>query len=432
MMSIKRKLTLTQLSALIDTSYDEQLRSDCVKALEEFKYKQTKIFEILEKCILKDKSSLVKISALKLLAKKYPDKSWYLLKWVANQNNSMSVLAELISITKNKEYNLSDKYDVIMEILLKRVARTHNVCMKESKFFLDLLFLLDKNAPRLHWADVGFWFLTKGQSILNVKGPESDSIYAVENGHIIALAFPFFELGELPESIGLLSKLEYLDIRGNELKLLPNSFSSLSNLKELVLYENNLESELDFIYEFAKHHYSNNYEKEGVISSEAPVLGLLEIFKGDPLEKIENSIDLANMECLNFFKLDEYGHVIGIYIDNPGFRGVIPKQICDLNFLEELRLAHGSASRIPEEIGLLTSLRELDLYDNRITEIPKSISNLTNLQHLNLSFCSISRIPEDIELPNSLKVLQLEGNRITEIPEELDSQISTSYKAIDK
>lgn len=53
----------------------------------------------------------------------------------------------------------------------------------------------------------------------------------------------------------------------------------------------------------------------GVISSEAPVLGLLEIFKGKPLEKIENSIDLTVMECFNFFKLNEHGHAIGINID---------------------------------------------------------------------------------------------------------------------
>jgi len=386
MMSLNRKLTLTQLSALIDTSHDEQLRSDCVKELAEFKYKQSKIFDILERCIMKDKSSLVKISALKLLAKKYPEKSWYLLKWVANQDNSMPVLAELISITKNKEYDLSDKYDVFMEILLKRVAHTHKVCMKESKFFLDLLFLLNNNAPRLYWAEVKFWFLTEseGYSICMVKDLESHSIYAVENGHIIALSLPFFELGELPESVGLLSKLEYLDIRGNELKSLPSSFSSLSNLKELILAENNLENDLGFIYEFAKHHYSNHYEKGGVISSEAPVLGLLEIFKGYPLEKIENSIDLTDMECLNFFKLDEFDHVIGIYIYNPGLVGIFPKQICSLTFLEELRLSYCSISRIPEEIEFLTSLRVLDLQGNRITAIPKSINNLKNLQCLNL------------------------------------------------
>ena len=87
------------------------------------------------------------------------------------------------------------------------------------------------------------------------------------------------------------------------MKSLPSSFSSLSNLRELVLAENNLENELDFIYEISKHHYSNRYKKEGVVSSEAPVLGLLEIFKGVPLEKIEVNTDLANMECLNFYRL---------------------------------------------------------------------------------------------------------------------------------
>jgi len=213
MMILKRKLTLTQLSLLINTSNDENLRSDYVKTLAQYKYKKTKIFKILERCIKKDKSSLVKISALKLLAKNYSEKSWHLLKWVANHEGSMPVLAELINITKNKDYKFSDKNDVFMEILLKRVAHTHDLCMKESKFFLDLLFLLNKNAPRLYWAEVKFWFLTEseGYSICMVKDLESHSIYAVENGHIVGLSFSYFKLGELPESIGLLSELEYLN-----------------------------------------------------------------------------------------------------------------------------------------------------------------------------------------------------------------------------
>jgi len=426
MMSLRKKLTLTQLSTLIDTSYYEHIRLDGVNKLAEFKYKRAQVFEILERCIQKDRSSLVKISALRLLAKKYPEKLWETLKWVADHEGSMPVLAELLIIIQNKEYNLSDKYDIIMELLLKRVARTHEVCMKEARFFLDLLFLLNKIAPRLHWPDVRFWFLNrgKGQSISWVKSPESPSIYAVENGHIIALNLIFFKLEELPESIGLLSELEYLNIRGNKLKSLPSSFKSLSNLKELVLAKNKLENDLDFIYEFAKHHYSEHYEKERVVSSEAPVLGLLEIFKGRPIEKIEDNFDLYELECLNFYRLNENGHVIGIYIHDLGVKGVFPKQICELNFLEELRLAYGSISRIPEEIGLFTSLRVLDLMDNRITEIPKTIHKLKNLEHLNLSYCCISEIPEDLEFPSSLKVLNLEGNNIAEIPKAIMSLVN--------
>jgi len=161
-MSLRKKLTLTQLSALIDTSYDERLRLDCAKKLAEFKYRQTQIFEILERCIQKDRSSLVKISALKLLAKKFPEKSWNVLKWIANNEGSMPVLAESLSIAKNKDFDLRDKFDEIMEFILKRVAHTHDVCMEEAKFFLDLLFLLNKIAPRLHWAEIAFWFLSEG------------------------------------------------------------------------------------------------------------------------------------------------------------------------------------------------------------------------------------------------------------------------------
>ncbi len=424
-MTLSKKLTLTQLSALIDRSYEEHVRLECVNRLADFKYKQGQIFEILERCLQKDRSSLVKIPALRLMVKKYPEKSWGVIKWLTNHENSMPVLVEILTITINKEFGLTDKYDDIMQLLLKRVARTHDVCLEEAQFFLDLLFLLNKNAPRLHWAEMVFWYLSegKGQSISWVKNPESSLIYAVKNGHIIALSFPFFELGELPESIGLLSELKYLNLCGNKLESLPSSFKSLSNLKELILYGKNLENDLDIIYNFAKQHYSDRYEKEGVISSEAPVLGLLEIFKGTPLEKIEIEIDLTDMECLHFYSLNENGHVIGIYIDDLGVKGVIPKQICKLKFLEDLRLAFGSASQIPDEIKFLTSLRVLDLMANRIKEIPKSINKLTNLEYLNLSHCCISEIPENLELPSSLKKLDLKGNNIIEIPKSISTLI---------
>ncbi len=92
------------------------------------------------------------------------------------------------------------------------------------------------------------------------------------------------------------------------------------------------------------------------------------------------------MEHFCFFKLDEFGHVIGIYIDVPRHIeiGIFPKQICYLKFLEELRLSNCSISKIPKEIELLTSLKVLDLHNNEITEIPKSINNPENLKYLNL------------------------------------------------
>ncbi|ORY47804.1 L domain-like protein [Rhizoclosmatium globosum] len=82
---------------------------------------------------------------------------------------------------------------------------------------------------------------------------------------------------------------------------------------------------------------------------------------------------------------------------------------------------------IPQEIGTLTSLQELDLSENEfIGEIPRSIGNLVNLTHLYLfENEGLCEIPPEIGTLISLRELELECNRlIGEIPPSIGNLIN--------
>src|SRR5579863_7319219 len=88
--------------------------------------------------------------------------------------------------------------------------------------------------------------------------------------------------------------------------------------------------------------------------------------------------------------------------------------------LEKLSLDNKQIQEIPKEIGNLTNLQELGLYNNKkISSIPKEIGNLTNLTILDLSDNEISSIPKEIGNLSRLQGLHLNYNQIREVPKEI-------------
>ena len=103
--------------------------------------------------------------------------------------------------------------------------------------------------------------------------------------------------------------------------------------------------------------------------------------------------------------------------------GPIPESIGNLTNLTKLYLAYNNLSgQNPESIGNLTGLTDLELYDNKLSgQIPESIGNLTGLTDLKLYDNNLSgQIPESIGNLTGLTYLYLTGNRLEgSIPESL-------------
>jgi len=126
---------------------------------------------------------------------------------------------------------------------------------------------------------------------------------------------------------------------------------------------------------------------------------------------------IGNLKKLK--EIDLYGNPIS----------VIPDTIGDLESLVDLYLGDNNIEVIPESIGNLKNLKYLYLARNQITEIPSSIGNLTNLERLTLSHNKIQSIPDSIGNLKNLKYLYLDENNITTIPDSIKN--SSTIKELD-
>ncbi len=75
-------------------------------------------------------------------------------------------------------------------------------------------------------------------------------------------------------------------------------------------------------------------------------------------------------------------HVVRLWL---GYSNIshLPESIGDLIFLKELDLTHCNLSSLPESIGNLQNLIELELFGNKLKSLPESIKNLNSLKCLN-------------------------------------------------
>ncbi|GMF88825.1 unnamed protein product [Phytophthora fragariaefolia] len=84
--------------------------------------------------------------------------------------------------------------------------------------------------------------------------------------------------------------------------------------------------------------------------------------------------------------------------------------------LETLSLIADGLERLPENIGALTRLTELDLTKNQLRELPASLTRLEGLTALNLSCNFLEKLPEDFGNFVKLEKLWLERNALTQLP----------------
>lgn len=168
--------------------------------------------------------------------------------------------------------------------------------------------------------------------------------------------------GSIPDCIGELPALDYLDMSNNKLVgCLPSSISKLTALKELKLHYNQL---------------------SGTIPSE-----------------------ISHLTSLR-----------GLHLESNAFTGQIPVAMCSMISLTKLNLGLSQLSGcIPPEIVTLVNIQELKLNNNNLTgEIPKNLSRLTNLKMLCLNDNKLEgTIPEELGTMTSLKKLHLNNNRLT-------------------
>ena len=105
-------------------------------------------------------------------------------------------------------------------------------------------------------------------------------------------------------------------------------------------------------------------------------------------------------------------------LPSSGVRG-IEKSLDALLKKEKLKLSALSLEAIPDEIGMLTSLKELDIQHNELSEFPECICNLHNLERLNIALNCIKSLPSTLVHLRLLKELDISFNFMHSFSDEV-------------
>jgi len=146
-----------------------------------------------------------------------------------------------------------------------------------------------------------------------------------------------------------------------------------------------------------------------------------------------NKLSELPPECTDYFSLEKlvlYHNTIRtipdsvVYLQSLRFLDLsrnqlsyLPTAICELP-LQALVVNNNRLVSLPEEIGKMSTLMELDASCNEITHLPVQIGDLSALKVLDLRRNHLQEIPIEISYLQ-LSTLDLSGNRITTLPVEL-------------
>ena len=378
---IKKGIGLNKIFSLFKASLDTDIEFEIIEILNKLIINDKEIVDLLIPILISDEDQIIKLIIAKLLILNHIDKSFPLLKKQLKSEFSAFFMTSLYKFLNKKDLEICENFK---EIIIDNYQEIYCVVFEEAKFFLDLETTQMENSNRIDFK-VGSFNKFKTDT-LDILKNDSYYSYIVRDSHIIALDLSRWEIKELPESIGLLSKLQYLSLANLNLKSLPESIKLLSHLRYLNLCGNNFKIIPRWMTEFIEKKFQQKYIDEGVDPTEAISLSLIEILKGSKLEKANIENEVINWEIALNYKININGNIIGLYIDDEitGI-GIFPDILCTLTHLQELVLSNSSIKNIPNCIGELQALKYLDLSFNRIRSIPESINTLRNLEYLNLN-----------------------------------------------
>ena len=148
---------------------------------------------------------------------------------------------------------------------------------------------------------------------------------------------------------------------------------------------------------------------------------------GYRLDKTAENIEMLSMNSCFLKKIPDVFHnftsLKELYMYDNQLTN-IPNSICKLFSLEMLDLNSNQIEIFPESITKLESLKQLNLSNNRLRKFPNSLKDLKSLIRLELDNNELTDLPMAITDLTSLENLQLQENNLKELPISMQNLLS--------
>ncbi|MQM23519.1 hypothetical protein Taro_056584 [Colocasia esculenta] len=224
----------------------------------------------------------------------------------------------------------------------------------------------------------------------------------LSNLRTLALSY----IGQIPESLGNLSRLESLYIQGYIITV-PESLGNLVNMKDLILYSYDTISRGGIPESLGKLRGLKTLDVYGFNVSHEVLRNMGHLCNLTRLEVSGNIGRGAEVNELfeGLSQCTKGSSLEHLALRDNGFGGHLPHQVGQLSNLNSLDLAGNSiVGSIPASIGELKSLTKLILRDNNLTGlVPSSIGQLSNLMSLDISSNRLDGVLSDAHFANLSK-----------------------------
>ncbi len=269
---IKGKLSKAEgvelLISLIQESEDAAIRAEYIEIFKKLDYKSESIFKILENYLISDESPFVRNAAADSIIGEYLKEGLNALKWTIQHEKSPLVLKTIFD--SDEVVNNSELHEE-MTNWIEKFAIELGIIPEEARFILDLEALFTKNNNNheinantykfyksiSEIQEEGSWFEAYNNHVITLKFNYFNWSYIKENMDVIPTLLRFKHTGrffrtikkyffnfvhsfEIPQSIGSLKSLKYLNLSSNKLQKIPDSISFLTSLEQLDLSHNNI------------------------------------------------------------------------------------------------------------------------------------------------------------------------------------------------
>jgi internalin A len=201
------------------------------------------------------------------------------------------------------------------------------------------------------------------------------------------------KLSQLSPELFELKHLEHLDLRGQEITILPDGLAHLTNLTVLDLNHNNLTTLPDGLTQLIN-------------------LTTLDLSNNDLTALPDGLAQLISLTTLDL---------------RANKLTALPEGLAQLTSLTTLDLSFNKLTALPDSPAQLTALTTLDLSFNKLIALSDWLTQFTNLTALGLSNNGLATLPDALAQLTSLTTLDLSFNKLTALPDRLTQLTNLTY-----